>query len=87
MDADAHKDNNISGSCVAIDRDRPQFESPVTRTCNQSHSVEEEARVRSWVVNLNPLLPLVVVFYQGERGGVEVEAWWQRSKNGGERQE
>jgi hypothetical protein len=44
--------------------------------------------VRSWVVNLNPLLPLVVIFYQEERGGVEVEARWseaQWSKNGGER--
>ncbi len=35
-------------------------------------------RVRSWVVNLNPLFPLVVIFYQGERGGVEVEARWSR---------
>ncbi len=31
----------------------------------------------SWVVNLNPLLPLVAIFYQGEgNGGVEA----QRSK-------
>jgi hypothetical protein len=40
------------------------------------------------MVNLNPLLPLVDIFYQGERGGVEVKHGGveaQRSKNGGER--
>ncbi len=43
-DADAHDDDDISGSRVAVDRDRPRFESPVARTCDRSRSVEEEAR-------------------------------------------
>ncbi len=45
-DADAHDNNDISGShvAVAVDGYRPQFESPVTRTCDRSCSVEEEAR-------------------------------------------
>ncbi len=90
-DADAHDDDNISRSCIAVARRGSSMIQISSRRNLQLISFRRggSARVQSWVVNLNPLLHLVVIFYQGERGGVEVEAWWSRSaaesKNGGER--
>ncbi len=42
--ADVHDDIDISGSCVAVNGDRPRFKSPVARNCNRSRSTEEEVR-------------------------------------------
>ncbi len=80
-DADAHDDDNISHSCIAVARRESSTIGISSRRNLQPILFRRggSARVRSWVVNLNPLLHLVVIFYQGERGGVEVETWWSRS--------
>ncbi len=87
VDADAHNDDNISHSRVAVARWGSSTIQISSHRNLLSISFRQggSARDRSWVVNLNPLLHLVVIFYQGERGGVEVEVEAQRSKNGGER--
>ncbi len=80
-DADVNDDDNISRSCVAVARQGSSAIRISSRRNLQPISFCRggSARIRSWVVNLNPLLHLVVIFYQGERGGVEVEARWSRS--------
>jgi hypothetical protein len=73
-DTDAHDDDDIGRSRVAVARRGSSAIRISTRRNLRPISFRRggSARVRSWVVNLNPLLPLVVIFYRGERGGVEV---------------
>jgi hypothetical protein len=79
VDADAHEDDDIGCSRIAITQRGLSAIQISTHRNLQPILFRQEGsvRIRSWVVNLNPLLPLVVIFYQGERGGVEVEAWWR----------
>jgi hypothetical protein len=78
---DAYDEDDISCSCIAVAQQGSSTIQISSRRNLQPILFRRggNTRVQSWVVNLNPLLPLVVIFYQGEHGGVEVEARWSTS--------